>query len=173
MDLVRQLDDVIEEVRNAKKVKFSASAMINREDLLSRLEQLRAAVPEQLKQAGTIMDDQRALLQRCKQEADDIIARAEAERESMLDKAEVVKAAHRKAGKIIEEAKQRAHELRLGAEDYVDSRLASFEVVLQKTMAVVNRGRESLKGRPGQPVEMDEEMTVQPTSIKVKKASRR
>jgi hypothetical protein len=33
------------------------------------------------------------------------------------------------------------------AEDYVDAKLANFEIVLQKTLAAVARGRESLRGR--------------------------
>lgn len=163
---MQELDAVIDEVRRAKKVRFSASAMIDKENLLQRLEQLRAKAPAELQKAGTVVKDHEALLERARNQAEELIAQAELERERMLEKSEVVKSAHRKAGRIIEDAKQRAHELQIGADDYADSRLASFEVVLQKTLAVVNRGREALKGRIEPGDELDEELSVQPASVK-------
>lgn len=164
MDLLQQLDAVIEEVRKAKRVRFSASAMINKQELLQRLEKLRARAPEELLQAGSVVKDRDALMVDIQQQSQQMIAEAEAERDRILQQDEVVRAAQGKAGEIIEEAKQRAYELRMDAEDYVDSRLASFEVILQKTLAVVNRGRESLKGKPGD--DTGENVSIQPTSSK-------
>jgi hypothetical protein len=57
----------------------------------------------------------------------------------------VVRAAHREAERIVEEARAEGRTLRLEAEDYVDGKLAGFEALLGRTMAAVQRGRERLR----------------------------
>ena len=61
---------------------------------------------------------------------------------------EVVKRAEREAADILEEARQREREVRLGAEDYADEVLGTLEVNLGKFLQAVQRGRERLQGRP-------------------------
>jgi hypothetical protein len=62
----------------------------------------------------------------------------------------------------MEDARLRAREIRMEAEDYVDAKLASFEVVLQKTLAAVVKGRESLQGRLEMSVRLEEELLLEP-----------
>ena len=147
MEMLEELDAIIEEVRSAKTARFSASAMIDKDSLLERLERVRHRAPEELSHAQQIMSERDSLMRQIQSQTDSIVARAEAERDRLVGETEVIRAAKVQAQKIIEAAEHRAGELRAGAEDYVDSRLASFEVVLQKTIAVVTKGRESLEGR--------------------------
>jgi vacuolar-type H+-ATPase subunit H len=148
VDLIEELESVLEEIRSAKNVPFSASAMIDRQALLDRLESIRQLAPEELKQARWLMRDRDELLGRSQKEAEQLLADARGERDRLVARTEIVNAANREADKIIEEAKGRAREIRMEAEDYVDAKLASFEVVLQRTLSAVMKGRESLKGRP-------------------------
>jgi hypothetical protein len=55
--------------------------------------------------------------------------------------------ATREADRVIEEANENARKMRLEVEDYVDAKLANFEVVLHKTLGAVERGRDKLRGR--------------------------
>jgi len=147
MDVLEEIEAIMEEIRNAKNVPLSASAMVNRQELLEKLEAIRQSAPDDLKQARWVMRDREDLLSRTQAEAEKIVAEASAERDRLLARTEIVAAANREADKIIEEAKGRAREIRMEAEDYVDTKLANFEVVLQKTLAAVTKGRESLRGR--------------------------
>ncbi len=76
-----------------------------------------------------------------------MIEEARAERARLIAKTEVVHAANREAERVVEDARERARQIRLEAEDYVDAKLANFEVVLQKVLGSVERGREKLRGR--------------------------
>ncbi|MEO7803014.1 MAG: hypothetical protein ABIS18_00770 [Actinomycetota bacterium] len=147
MDVLEEIEAIMEEVRQAKNVPLSASAMINRQDLLERLESVRASAPEELKQARWVMRDREELLSRTQREAEQLLSESRAERDRLLSRTEIVHAANKEADSILEEAKNRAREMRLEAEDYVDAKLASFEVILQKTLQAVEKGRESLRGR--------------------------
>lgn len=147
MDVIAELEAVMEEIRTAKPVPFSASAMINKKEMVERLERIRGEIPEELRQARWLVQDRDDVLIRVRQEAEALLAEARSERDRLVSRTEIVNAANREAEKIIEEAKSRAREIRVEAEDYVDAKLANFEVVLQKTLAAVAKGRESLRGR--------------------------
>jgi len=147
MDVLEELEAVMEEIRTAKPVPFSASAMVNKQQLLDRLEGIKQTVPEEVKQARWVMRDREELLGRTQTDVEQMVAEATEQRDQMVSRTEVVGAANREADKIIEEAKARAREIRMEAEDYVDAKLANFEVVLQKTLGAVTKGRESLRGR--------------------------
>src|ERR671931_516155 len=71
-----------------------------------------------------------------------------------VDKEEIYKQGERAAEDIIEDARAREREIRLGAEDYADEILNTLEVNLSKFIAAVQRGRERLQGKdePAEPV---------------------
>jgi len=147
VDVEAHLAQMEQLLAEARPVPLSASVMVNRRDFDEVIAQLRENLPEELRQSRWIIKERDEILAGAQREAQQIIADAEAERERMLSDTEVVRAARREAERIIEEAREQARTLRLEAEDYVDSKLANFEIVLQKTMAAVERGREQLRGR--------------------------
>ena len=67
---------------------------------------------------------------------------------------EITKQAERAAEDIIEDARAREREIRLGAEDYADEILNTLEVNLSKFIAAVRRGRERLAGKEEEPAEV-------------------
>jgi cell division septum initiation protein DivIVA len=162
MQFVTELENVIQDIRDARPVPFSASAVINRKEVLDRLERLYESMPEDLRKANWVMKDRDEVLTRIQQEAQELLAQAREERERLVARTEIVLHANREADKIIEDAKLRAREIRMEAEDYVDAKLASFEVVLQKTLAAVVKGRESLQGRLEMSVRLDDELLPEP-----------
>jgi cell division septum initiation protein DivIVA len=134
-------------VAEAKTVPLSASIMLNRAEIEGLVTELREALPEEIRRARWILKERDEILDKSKREAGKILDEAQAERDRLVSKTDVVQAANREADRILEEAQQGARQIRLEAEDYVDAKLANFEVVLQKTLAAVERGREKLRGR--------------------------
>jgi cell division septum initiation protein DivIVA len=147
MDTAQELAAVIDEIENAKPVPFSTSAMVNRKSLVDRLEDIRQNLPREIRQAQGLVAGRQDALAQTRAEAEEILRAARSERDQLLSRTEIVTAASQEAERIIEEAKIRAREIRMEAEDYVDAKLANFEIVLQKTLTAVARGRESLRGR--------------------------
>nr|WP_202458879.1 cell division initiation protein [Streptomyces sp. SID5464] len=125
---------------------MSASCVVNRAELLSMLEEVRAALPGSLAQAQELIGDREQMVEQARQEAERIIQSAHAERGSLISDTEVARRSQAEADRILAEARQEAEEIRAEAEDYVDSKLANFEVVLTKTLGSVGRGREKLLG---------------------------
>ena len=74
--------------------------------------------------------------------------------ERMVERTEVVREARRAAEPIVEHGDRQAAQIRHEAEDYVDRKLAAFEVVLDRTMQQVQKGRERLQvDVPTEPLE--------------------
>ena len=87
------------------------------------------------------------MLAEAKREAERILKEARDEQARLISDQEVAKLAERQADDILEDARGREREIRLGAEDYADDILNTLEVNLQKFIAAVQRGRERLQGR--------------------------
>ncbi|MFE0808674.1 cell division initiation protein [Streptomyces sp. NPDC058794] len=146
MDVQKKLDEITAMVSGARAMPMSASCVVNRAELLSLLEELRAELPGSLAQAQELIGDREQMVAQARQEADRIIESAHAERGSLISDTEVARRSQAEADRILAEARQEAEEVRAEADDYVDSKLANFEVVLTKTLGSVGRGREKLLG---------------------------
>lgn len=89
------------------------------------------------------------MLAEAKTESDRIVKEANDTAERLVSEQEVVKMAERNAAQIMEDARAREREIRLGAEDYADEVLETLETNLGKFLAAVQRGRERLQGKTG------------------------
>ncbi|MFD7873880.1 ATP synthase F0 subunit B [Streptomyces sp. NPDC059766] len=146
MDVQKKLEEVVSTVSSARSMPMSASCVVNRAELLSLLEELREALPGSLAQAQELIGDREHMVEQARQEADRIISTAHAERGSLISDTEIARRSQAEADRILAEAHKEAEEVRVEADDYVDSKLANFEVVLTKTLGSVGRGREKLLG---------------------------
>jgi hypothetical protein len=66
----------------------------------------------------------------------------------MVQRTEIVRQAEHRAVRIVEDAEAEARQMRHEAEDYVDQKLAGFEIVLDRTLKTVRAGRERLASVP-------------------------
>ncbi|MEA2460753.1 MAG: hypothetical protein QOH90_930 [Actinomycetota bacterium] len=152
MDLIERVEELQVLIEEAKSVPLSSSAVVNREEILDLLAQLKEEVPEEVRQARWMTRDRDELAARARKEAERIVQEAREQRDRLLTRTEIVHAAQREAERIVDEAKERAAKIRLQAEDYVDQKLAGFEILLNKTLTTVSRGRVQLQGEKTSPV---------------------
>ncbi|MEU9100295.1 ATP synthase F0 subunit B [Streptomyces sp. NPDC048361] len=150
MDVQKKLDEIVGVVGGARSMPMSASCVVNRADLLAMLEEVRQALPGSLAQAQELIGGREQMVEQARQEAERIIESAHAQRGTLISDTAVARQSQDEADRILDEARREAEEIRAEADDYVDSKLANFEVVLTKTIGSVDRGREKLLGRgPG------------------------
>jgi cell division septum initiation protein DivIVA len=94
-----------------------------------------------------VLRDRSAVVEEGRAEAQAIIEEAEAERDKMVSRTEVVKEATREAERLIGAAQAETDRMRVEVDDYVDAKLANFEIVLHRTLAAVEHGRDKINGR--------------------------
>lgn len=144
--MIERIDELQVLIEEAKAVPLSSSAIINRDELLELIAQLKEEVPDEIRQARWMSRDRDELLARARKEAERIVAEAREQRDRLLTRTEIVHAAQREGERIIDAANDRAARIRAEGEDYVDQKLAAFEILLNKTLVTVQRGREQLRG---------------------------
>jgi len=147
MDVLVLIDKLDDLVHNARTVPLTDSVMVDREEIYDLLDQMRSTIPEEIKQARWIVKERQEMLAEAKQEADRVLKEAQDRAEQLASEMEVVRLADRQAAQLLEDAREREREIRLGAEDYADEVLGNLEVNLDKFLAAVRRGRERLQGR--------------------------
>ena len=147
MDVLVLIDKLDDQIHAAKPVPLTDQVRVDKEEVYDILDQMRATVPEEIKQARWIVKERQEMLAEAKREAERIIKEARDEQSRLIANEEVVKQAERQADEIIEDARTREREIRLGAEDYADDILNTLEINLQKFTAAVQRGRDRLQGR--------------------------
>lgn len=147
-DVEAILGDLIAIVEHAKSMPLSSSAMIARDEVLAMLEAAREALPVELQRARRVLRDLEDLHVRAEREAAELLDEARARSAYMVQRTEVVRQARHQADRIIEDAGAEGRKIRHEADDYVDRKLAAFEIVLDRTMRTVQAGRARLMVLP-------------------------
>ena len=141
--LLQQLRDLVD---SAPNVPLSSTPRISREEVLDLLDEAIDRFPDELKAARWLLKEKDEFLAKMQHEADAILDQARARAERMVQRTEVVKAAETRAYQILDTAEAEARRLRHEVEDFCDQKLASFEIVLERTLKMVSSGRAKLQG---------------------------
>ena len=142
-EILLQLRDIVDA---ARPVPLSASSMISKEEVLELLDEALTRLPEELRAARWLLKEREEYLARVRHEGDEILDQARTRAERMVQRTEVVKAAEARAYQTIDNAEAEARRLHHEVEDFCDQKLASFEIVLDRTMKLVASGRQKLQG---------------------------
>ncbi len=168
MDITARLNHLDELVRDAKAMPLSASVLVNRDEVLELIADMQEALPDEIKQARWIVKDREDLLAKARADAEDIVEQARNEQLKMARQEAVVARAADEAERTLTEADEQSRAMRREAEEYVDAKLAQFEIALRriledsqasarslaKTLDQVEVGREKLRA-PGTVAEQE------------------
>ena len=146
MESIERIHGAISMVEEARGVPLSASCVVHRGELLELLESARNALPQDLAVAQQIIDTREQILEEARASADALIGHAREEVARKVEETEIVYEARAEAKRIHAEVEADSRLQREEIEVYIDSRLATLEVILNKTLDVVQRGREKLQG---------------------------
>lgn len=140
--LLETLEDILE---RSKSIPFSGKGIVDKEELLEIIKEIRLKLPDELKQAKWIKEERQRILVEAQNEADGIIKEAENRIISMIDEHEITKKAYEKKVEIIETANEMSREIKSGTEEYADGVLAGIEVALEDALKVIRNNRKELK----------------------------
>jgi F0F1-type ATP synthase membrane subunit b/b' len=134
MDLAGRLSQLEQIVREAKSMPLSSSVLISRDEVLEMLHEMQESLPEEIKQARWVVKDREELLAKARAEGDRVIEQAHEEQRRMAMKDAIAKRAEEEAAALLQDAEDTTGGMRREAEDYVDGKLAQFEIVLRKIL---------------------------------------
>jgi F0F1-type ATP synthase membrane subunit b/b' len=146
MDSVEKLTSAITMVEEARGVPLSASCVVHRGEMLELLDEAREALPSDLESAQKLIAARDAIIEEGRVSAEQMIAMAREDVARMVEQTSIVQMARDEARKILDEARTLGDQEKQEVEEYIDGRLATLEVILNKTQDAVARGRERLAG---------------------------
>jgi chromosome segregation ATPase len=136
-------------VEEARSMPMSASAVVNRGELLGMLDELAEAARVELSEAADLVSAKDDVVGQGHRRADELVAEARDQQKQLASESEVLQQARAQAEAELATARQEAEALRKEVDDYVDTKLAGFEVALERSLETVRRGRERLASGDG------------------------
>ncbi len=144
MDILYLLDRLEAALTNGSRVPLTGKAMVDEQECLDIIDQLRVAIPEEVKQAKKLQSERERLLQEAEERAARVVAHAQDQASVMSEQHEVAKMAEAKARRVLEEAEAEARDRREGADRYAAETLSELEGRLSELISVVRNGIRSL-----------------------------
>lgn len=120
--------------------------MVNKDEFISALNDIRLKLPEEIKQAKWVKEERQRILLEAQKEASSVIKEAETKIVSMVDENEITRKAYEQANETIINAQRTAREIKQGSLEYADDILAKMEENLKETYLLLHKNREELKG---------------------------
>src|SRR5919106_3172684 len=111
MDIAGRIQQLEELIMEAKSMPLSTSVLVNREEALELVQEMRAALPEEIKQARWVVKDREQLLTKARKDAEGIIQQALEEQHRLVAEEEVAKASVREAERLLDEARSEARQI--------------------------------------------------------------
>jgi cell division septum initiation protein DivIVA len=172
LDVNAKIDELIEIVESARAMPMSTSCVINRAQVLELLDVLKHGLPEEMDRARRVLSDRESVLEEGRREAERMLERTRGERDSIINNTDISREAQDAASRMLSQARREADQIRADADEYVDQKLANFEVVLTKTLQAVGRGRDKMRGSSNPMEELGRHVDEQDAVAAERKRSR-
>jgi cell division septum initiation protein DivIVA len=114
---------------------------------LGLIDELRVAVPEEVRAAKRINSEGERIIEKAQEEAERIVARAQEQAAFLIDERGLTQQAEADSRRIIGEAESDAEEVRRGADEYAVNVLVGLEGDVVRTLQSIKRGIELLDTR--------------------------
>ena len=135
-------------VHHARHVPFSSQVMVDEDEIMDLIDQLRFNLPEEIKKATWTVQEQQRLIAEAHSEAGRILATANERAEATVQEHEITRRAKLEAQRAVAEAQSKADQTIRDAEAYTAEQLQNLEAHLSRTLITVRRGIEALHTAP-------------------------
>ena len=149
MEIFTLLETLEEAMENSKTLPFSGKCMVDKEEVLDIIKEIRLKLPDELKQAKWVKEERGKILFEAQKEAEGIVKEAENRIISMIDEHEITRKAYEQKAQIIETANEMSREISKGTKDYADNVLGKVEVVLEDALKTIQTNRKELQSKRG------------------------
>lgn len=149
---IQHLVDRLEQVLNESfRFPLSAYLFVNEDRVFNIIDQMRVAIPEEVKRANRVEAEKERILAQAKEEAERIRGLAKQEASELVKRDTVMSSAQQRADNILERARRDAQLLRGDADVYVAEVLTRLEEELLRSLSVVRNGLNKVQTEPESP----------------------
>lgn len=140
MDILHLIDRLEELLNQSRPFPFTHNVMIDEDRMLDIIDQMRVAIPEEIKKAQQVLNQRDRILAQAQEEANRTISIAREKQDQMVDRDSIVQAAHAKANEILALAQIERSNSRQEADEYAVETLRRLEIELERFLNQVRNG---------------------------------
>lgn len=144
MNSEKLLEDLESIVVNASKMPFTNKKVVDEEELLAIVDELKGAMPDEVEQARKVLAERDKIIADAQRHADSMVAQAKDYIAKLTKESEIVRQSQEHANQIIQNANHSSEDLRNSSVTYAGQVLQYVESTLEKTLASVRQNREGL-----------------------------
>lgn len=142
LKLIEELEDVIDE---SSSVPLSKKVMVNSDEVLDILQEIRKRLPDEMQQAAWIKEEKERIIGEAQNEAIQIQNDTKEKVARMTEEHRITEAAEERANEILAKAQEDGREIRLGALEYADNLLMGTQEQMEKLVSLIEENREELR----------------------------
>jgi F0F1-type ATP synthase membrane subunit b/b' len=145
MDILHLIDRLEELFNESRPIWFTHSVVMDEDRLLDLIDQMRVAIPEEIKKAQTVVTQKDRMQAQATEEANRTLALAREKADKMVEKDPITQAAQARADQIIAQARQECDQMKRDADDYVLQSLKDMQAELDRLLNQVKNGITTLE----------------------------
>jgi len=159
---IQHLVDRLESLLNESwLIPLTSNRIINEEEYLDIIDQMRITIPAGIKQAKRIQQERERIIAQAQEEAERIVTLAKEQAANLTNEHEVLKTAETKAEALLKQAQQQAEDIKAGADDYVVEVLSELEEQLMAFLTTVRNGLKAVQRERGRREHANDSQTRQ------------
>ena len=145
MDILQLIDRLEELFNQSKNIPLTRNVMVDEDRMLDIIDQMRIAIPEEVKKAQQLLGQRDRVLAQAQEEANRTLDLARQKADQLVTKDMVAQEAARRAEQILAQARAEAEGIRADADDYVVDSLTQLQAELERITNQVNNGIRTVK----------------------------
>jgi len=150
VDILHLIDRLEELLNQSRPLWFTHNVIVDEDRILDLIDQMRVAIPEEVKKAQQIVAQKNRIMAQAQEEANRTVAIAKEKQEQHLERDAIVQAAQARADEILNNARLEVENTRHQADEYVIDTLRRLEVEMDRYLNQVRNGILSLqRDQPG------------------------
>jgi cell division septum initiation protein DivIVA len=145
MDILNSLEKIEDIIEDASKVPLSNKIMIDKEEILEVINEIRLKLPDEINRASWVAKERQRILDEAQSEADEIIVKVKEQQKYLIEENEITRQAQEYAEQLIRDAEGKANEMKIEAYNYSDEILSKLQEKIREINGVIEQNREVLK----------------------------
>lgn len=145
MDILHLVDRLEDLLNRSRSLPFTHDIIVNEDSILDIIDQMRVAIPDEVKKAQQLLAQRDRVLAQAQEEANRTLSIAREKSEQLVERDAIVQSAHARAGDVLAKATQEVERTRRDADEYVIETLTRLEVELDRSLNQVRNGISALQ----------------------------
>jgi F0F1-type ATP synthase membrane subunit b/b' len=157
MDILHLIDRLEELFNHSRPIPFTHNVVVDEDRMLDLIDQMRVAIPDEVKEAQKVLAQRDRLMAQAQEEASRIRDQAREKTDQLMERDAIVQAAQARADQIREQARAEGERIKQDADDYVLDSLRKLEIEMERILNQVRNGIQAIQGAPAEIAETVED----------------